>query len=157
MMGMNALFHLAAFVLISLLIYGLLVVLRQKRFLQELLDSTILARHSRQGRVYVDEPGKFLTKWTQAIGLPLHGEPNKGFPLRRLDPVPLVDLYLTHGVRSLTFGRPDLASGPECSLQFEVLSSPSEELRVALSCALGDDVVVSFNVVPSSTHEETSC
>ena len=156
-MGMNALFHLAAFVLTSLLIYWLLSSLRQTKFLQDLLLSVALKQHTRTTRVYVDEPRKFLMKFARALGVPSQGDHWKTLPLRRIEPQPLVELHLRHGLRSIAFQYSEAASGLKPHLELGLLSLPSDDLRALVSSALGADVVVRYKNFSSSTHGESSC
>lgn len=157
MMGMNALFHLAAFVLISLLIYWLLSNLRQTKFLQDLLLSVTLKHHNRTSRVYVDEPRKFLMKFAKAFGVPSQGNYWQPLPLRRIEPEPLVELHLNHGLRSMSFQSSEAKSGQKPYLEIEVFSLPPNDLRALVSSALGGDVVVGYKTFSSSTHGESSC
>ncbi len=157
MMGMNVIFHLAAFVLISLLIYWLLLNLRQTKFLQDLLLSVTLKHHNYATRVYVDEPRKFLMKFAKAFGVPSQGDHWQPLPLRRIEPQPVVELHLRHGLRSIAFQPSEATSGPKPCLEFGLLSLPSEELRALVSSALGDDVVISYKTFSLSTHGESSC
>lgn len=149
MIGMNAFFHLSAALLTLGLVYGLLTVLRQRDFLQELFGSFVRSRHGQRTRVYVDSPRHFLKRFAKALQISMDEGDGADLSPRRLAPGALLELYLTHGLFAIKWTSAVPPRGGRLEIEFAVYSPPSPILQAALAEALGDDMSVTYRVMNS--------
>lgn len=123
---MNLIFHIAA----ALLLLILLIAYARLRAERELLIQLLQTKAgTRPGRVYVAEQQVFLRRLAQALAIPWEGQLTRK-PAQRLDPLPLLDLHLQHGLCGMK-------AAPDGLELVYTHGSPSSEAHEQLTKALG--------------------
>lgn len=133
--GMNLMFHIGSALALVLLVYLALEFKRQRDLMRELMSG---ARKSEgKARVYVETPAALLARLAKALGFETQGESPKGLAPRRIDPRPLVELFLDAGIDLLKW-----ADGGTLEIHCKGSSKASDVLQKQLVDALGGDVRV---------------
>lgn len=154
MIGMNFFIHIAAVIVTVVLVQSYLGLKRRRDFALELLSLFNAARFGQSTRVFVDQPQIFLTRFAAAFSIPLSMTKKLSLPFRRLNPVPLVELFLMHGLHeiSLSEGEFEDTKSPIINVKFVIQSSPTKDLETSLSLALGPDIKVFLQEALTASH-----
>jgi len=97
MIGINFIFHVVSAIAFAAMIYWLLQMSRNQRFLLSLLQ----VGRGQQSRLLLDWPQGFLKKFCRALAIPLTIDGRFVAAPLKIDPGSWVRLFLSHGINSI--------------------------------------------------------
>lgn len=130
MSGINVFFHAFSALAAAFLVWWALRLKRERDFVRELLAS---GAPGAPRRLHVEAPPAFLARFAAALGIPFEG--GTGGAPARIDPAPLVDLFLRRGIALIRCQE----GGAAVELH---VRGPGDEPAAPLAAALGSQVTV---------------
>ncbi len=126
--GVNLMFHVGSALALVLLVHLALEFKRQRDLIRELLG--------RRARIYVEAPAAFLDRLGKALGIEVEGEAGKGLAPRKIDPQPLMELFLSGGIDVLKW------AGNTLEIRSRAAPSARNDWQKKLADALGEGVSI---------------
>ena len=126
--GVNLMFHIGSAVALVLLVHLALEFKRQRDLIRELLGS--------RARIYVEAPAAFLHRLGKALGIEVEGEAGKELRPRRINPQPLMELFLSGGIDVLKW------TGDTLEIRSRAAPGAHNDWQKKLAGALGDGVSI---------------
>ncbi len=132
--GVNLMFHVGSALALVLLVHLALEFKRQRDLIRELL--TVQRRGDRKARVYVETPEAFLARLGKALAIEVEGDSQKGLAPRKIDPQPLIELFLSGGIDRLRW------AGSTLEVMSRGAHGAGSDWQKKLAGALGDGVSI---------------
>lgn len=130
--GINLMFHVGSALALVLLVHLVLEFKRQRDLMRELLRG--LRPGVGRARVYVETPAGFCTRLAKALDIEVQGDTPSNMPPRKIDPRPLMELFLNSGIDLLRW------AGSTLEIHSRGVAPATHAWQEKLANALGDGV-----------------